>query len=81
MEDRKREEEARENRRKVEDIVPRWFYKWLKVFGKQDLERMPIWKPWNYAIDLQKDFTPRKGRISLCQGQKRKRSRHLWIVS
>jgi len=27
MEDREREEEAREDRRKVEDMVPRWFHK------------------------------------------------------
>jgi len=42
MEDREREEEAREDRRKVEDMVPKRFHKWLKVFGKQESERMPV---------------------------------------
>jgi len=42
MKGRKREEEAREDRQKVEDMVLKRFHRWLKVFGKQDLERMPF---------------------------------------
>ena len=42
MEDREREEEAREDKQKVEDMVPKRFHKWLKVFGKQESEQMPI---------------------------------------
>ena len=38
MEDREREEETIKDRWKVEDIVPKRFYKWLKVFGKQEPE-------------------------------------------
>jgi len=52
MEEREREEEAREDRQKVEDIVPKRFCKWLKVFGKQELEQMPVHKTWDHAIDL-----------------------------
>ena len=63
MEDREREEEAIEDRRKVEDMVPKRFYKWLKVFGKQESEQMPVHKIWDHAIDLQEEFVPRKGRI------------------
>jgi len=63
MDDREREEEAREDRRKVEDMVPKRFYKWLKVFGKQESKRMPVHKTWDHAIDLQEKFVPRKGRI------------------
>ena len=63
MEDREREEKAMEDRWKVEDMVPKRFHKWLKVFGKQELERMPVQKTWNHAIDLQEEFVPRKGRI------------------
>ena len=37
MEDRERKEEVIEDRRKVEDMVPKRFHKWLKVFGKQDV--------------------------------------------
>ena len=63
MEDREREEEAIEDRWKVEDMVPKRFHRWLKVFGKQKLERMPVHKTWDYVIDLQEEFVPRKGRI------------------
>jgi len=62
MEDREREEEAIEDRRKVENMVPKKFHKWLKVFGKQESEQMPVHKTWDHAIDLQ-EFVPRKGRI------------------
>jgi len=42
MENREKEDKAREDRRKIEEIVPRRFHRWLKVFGKQELERMPV---------------------------------------
>ena len=63
MEDREREEEAIEDRRKVEDMVPKRFHKWLKVFRKQESEWMPVRKTWDHAIDLQEEFVPRKDRI------------------
>jgi len=44
MEDKEREEEAIENRRKVEDMVPKRFHRWLKVFREQESERMPVYK-------------------------------------
>jgi len=28
----------------MEEIVPKRFYKWLKVFGKVELERIPVRK-------------------------------------
>ena len=30
--------------RKTEEMVPRWFHKYLKVFEKKDSERMPMRK-------------------------------------
>ena len=44
MEDRQREEEVIEDKQKMEDMVPKRFHRWLKVFGKQELERMPVHK-------------------------------------
>ena len=43
--------------------MPKHFHKWKKVFGKVESERMPTQKPWDHAINLRKDFVPRKGRI------------------
>ena len=40
-EDWGREEEIEEDHRKIEEMVPRKFLKWRKVFGKVELERMP----------------------------------------
>jgi len=37
----------------------------LKVFEKKDLERMPMRKAWDHAIDLREGFVPKKGKIYL----------------
>ena len=49
--------------RMVEEMVPRWFHKYLKVFEKKELERMLTRKTWDYAIDLREGFVPKKGKI------------------
>jgi len=49
--------------RKIEEIVPKKFLKWRKVFGKVELERMPTRKTWDHAIDLKETFKPQKRRI------------------
>ena len=51
--------------RKTEEMVPRQFHKYLKMFEKKDSERMPMRKAWNHAIDLRKGFVPKKGKIYL----------------
>ena len=62
-EDWGREEEIKENYRKIEELVPRKFLKWRKVFGKVESERMPTRKAWDHAIDLKEMFKPQKRRI------------------
>jgi len=49
--------------RKMEEMVPRRFHKYLKVFEKKYSERMPMRKVWNHAIDLREGFVPKKGKI------------------
>jgi len=70
-EDWGREEEIEEDHRKIEEMVPRRFLKWRKVFGKVELERMPTRKIWDHAIDLKETFKPRKGRIYLLSKNER----------
>ena len=53
------------DREKVRKMVPQRFHKWLKVFKKVELEKMPVRKPWDHAINLREDFVPRKGRTYL----------------
>jgi len=43
--------------------VPRKFWKWKKIFGKRESERMPVQKAWDHAIELKEGFTPRKGKV------------------
>ena len=49
--------------RKTEEIVPRWFHKYLKVFEKKDSEKMPMKKAWDHVIDLREGFLLKKGKI------------------
>ena len=55
-EDWGKEEEIKEDYRKIEELVPRKFLKWRKVFGKVELERMPTRKVWDHAINLKETF-------------------------
>ena len=67
-------EEKEENRneenylielRTVKEMVPKWFYKYLKMFEKKESERMPIRKAWNHAIDFREGFVLKKRKIYL----------------
>ena len=44
-------------------LMPRRFWKWKKVFGKRESERMPVQKTWDYAIELKEGFMPKKGKV------------------
>jgi len=56
---------------KVKEMVPLKFHKWLKVFGKVKLERMPMRKSWNYIINLKEDFIPKKEKTYLISKQEK----------
>ena len=59
------EEEDMIDLKATEEMVPRQFHKYLKVFEKKELERMLTRKAWDHAIDLKEGFVPKKGRIYL----------------
>jgi len=63
------------DKEKVRKIVLQRFHKWLKVFEKAELERIPVRKPWNYTINLREDFVPRKGRIYLMLREEKEKIR------
>ena len=46
-----------------EELVPKEYHKFLKVFLKKESKYMPLWKPWDHAIDLKDTFKPKKGHI------------------
>ena len=62
-EDWGREKEIEADHRKVEEMVPKRFHKWLKVFGKMESERMLVRKVWDHTIDLNNDFKASKARV------------------
>ena len=49
-EDWEKEKEMEEDHRKIEEMVPKKFLKWRKVFGKVELEKMPTRKTWCKGI-------------------------------
>ena len=58
-----KEENIKEDHRKIKEMVPRKFLKQRKVFGKVESERMPMRKVQDHTIDLKETFKPQKGRI------------------
>jgi len=70
-EDWRREEEIEKNHQKIEEMVPKRFLKWKKVFGKVRSERIPTRKVWNHAINLKETFKLQKGRIYLLSKNER----------
>ena len=58
------QQESQKPKEKIpKELVPEEYYKFLNVFSKKESEHMPIWKPWDHAVDLKDTFKPKKGRI------------------
>jgi len=57
------EEEVAKSEAEAKKLVLEKFYKWIKVFGKKQSERMPTRKVWDHAIDVKEGFVPRKGKV------------------
>jgi len=65
IEEKKEEKEDLIEIRTVEEMVSKWFHKYLKVFEKKESERMLARKTWNHVIDLREGFVSKKGKIYL----------------
>ena len=63
MEEKENKEEDLIELRTTDEMVPRWFHKYLKVFEKKDSEMMLMRKVWDYTIDLREGFVLKKGKI------------------
>jgi len=73
--EKKFDNEVKLDREKVRKMVPQRFHKWLRVFKKAELERMPVRKPWDHTINLRKDFVLRKGRTYLVLREEKEKIR------
>jgi len=60
-----------EDKKTLRKLVPKRFWKWKKVFGKKESERMPVRKVWDHTIELKKGFLPKKGKVYLLSREKR----------
>ena len=47
----------------AEELVPKEYLQYLKVFSKEELEIMSIKKPWDHIIELKDMFKPKKSRL------------------
>jgi len=62
-EDWEREKEIKADHKKMEEMVPKRFHRWLKVFGKMESKKMLVRKIWNHVINLRDDFRANKARV------------------
>ena len=58
-----KEEEVARSEEEAKKMVPEKFHLWIKVFRKKQSERMPTRKVWDHAIDVKKEFVPRKEKV------------------
>ena len=70
-----KEEEAAKSEVEARKSVPEKFHKWIKVFGKKQLEQMPTRKVWDHAIETKEGFVPRKGKVYLLSREEREEVR------
>ena len=56
-------------------LVPEKFHRWIKVFGKKQLERIPTQKIWDHAIDMKEGFVLKKKKVYLLLREEREEVR------
>jgi len=52
-----------EDKETLKKLVPKRFWKWKRVFGKKELERMLVQKTWDHAIELKNEFILKKRKV------------------
>jgi len=70
-----KEEEVAKLEVEVKKMVPEKYHQWIKIFGKKQLERMPMRKMWDHAIDIKEGFVPRKRKVYPLLREERKEVR------
>jgi len=55
--------EKDEDEETLKKLVSKRFWKWKKVFGKRESERMLVQKAWDHTIELKEGFIPKKGKV------------------
>ena len=60
-----KKEKAAKSEAETKKLVSEKFHKWIKIFGKKQLERMSTRKIWDHAIDIKEGFVLRKRKVHL----------------
>ena len=55
--------EKNKDKETLKRLVPKRFWKWKRVFGKKESERMPVQKTWDHTIELKEGFMPKKRKV------------------
>ena len=58
-----KKEEVAKSKAEAKKLVPEKFHRWIKVFRKKQLERMPTRKLWDHVIDMKEGFMPQKEKV------------------
>ena len=69
------EEEVAKSEAEAKKLVLEKFHRWIKIFGKKQLERMPMRKLWDHAIEVKEGFVLRKGKVYLLSREEREEVR------
>jgi len=69
------EEEVAKSEEEAKKLVPEKLHRWIKMFGKKQLERMPTRKVWDHAIDIKERFIPKKEKVYPLSREERKEVR------
>ena len=59
------EEEAVKLEAEAKKMVSEQFHRWIKIFSKKQLERIPTQKIWDHVINMKEEFVPRKEKVYL----------------
>jgi len=57
------EEEVEKLEEEVKELVLECCHKWIYMFEKKQLERMPTRKLWDHAIEMKEEFVPIKEKV------------------
>jgi len=66
-----RKTEKDEDEEALRKLVSRRFWKWKRVFGKRELERISVQKVWDHTIELKEGFMPKKRKVYSLSGEER----------
>ena len=47
--------------KEAQKAVPKEYWDYINIFSKKSSKCMPLWKPWDHAIELKSTYKPKKG--------------------